>query len=278
MTESAYSDLDRPPLDAALLRRALVVPRSRWVDVEVRTETASTNAALAARAHEDPRSGLVLLAEYQWAGRGRLDRAWTAPPRSGITMSVLLRPVGVQVSRWPWIPLLSGLAVAAAVRDEARVEATLKWPNDVVVGDRKLAGVLVERVDTTTSRPAAVIGIGLNVSLRADELPTANATSLAIEAAATTDRTLLVKAVLRSLDGLMRWWEAAGGDPKDGLHAAYVDACSTLGRAVRIALPHGGSEVGEAVGIDSSGRLLVRTTRGQQAFGAGDVVHLLSDS
>src|SRR5262249_35818911 len=149
----------------------------------------------------------VLVAEHQTAGRGRLDRTWASPPRSGLTMSAAVRLDRVDGSRWPWIPLLAGLAVAAAVRSEAVLEATVKWPNDVVVGDRKLAGLLVERVESLTG-PLAVIGIGLNVTLRAAELPVPTATSIALEGGSTTDRSVLARAVLRNLDNLLQRWEA----------------------------------------------------------------------
>lgn len=189
-------------------------------------------------------------------------------------MSVLVRPYDVDVTRWPWIPLLTGLAVAAAMRREALVDAEVKWPNDVLVGGRKLAGVLVERVENPTERAAAVIGIGINVSLRRDELPVATATSLALEGSATTDRSLLAKAVLRALEGLLTQWQGVAGDPGVGLSAAYMEACGTLGRRVRVELPGGSAVEGDAVGIDGSGRLLLRSGGTEHAYGAGDVVHL----
>ncbi|MFY9916209.1 MAG: biotin--[acetyl-CoA-carboxylase] ligase [Nocardioidaceae bacterium] len=284
---SKYGDLDRPPLNVDVLRRALVVPGSMWTAIDLVESSPSTNGDLTRRAAESPdpdEDGVVLIAEHQTAGRGRLDRTWTSPPRSGLAMSVLVRPglhETVPAARWPWLPLLSGLAVAAALRKDAGVEAGLKWPNDVLVGDRKVAGLLVERVervDAGRGGAAAVIGIGLNVSLRPDELPVPSATSLAIENATTTDRSLLIRGVLRVLAALLKDWYAHRGDASAGLHTAYVDACTTLGRQVRLDRPDGGHESGEAVGVDETGRLLVRTPRGQVAFGAGDVVHLRTET
>jgi BirA family biotin operon repressor/biotin-[acetyl-CoA-carboxylase] ligase len=268
-----YSDLDRPPLHEQELRRALVTSGSTWSGVEVVSETESTNAVLRERADQADSTGQVVIAEHQTAGRGRLDRVWTAPPRSGITMSMLVRPDAVDASRWPWLPLIAGLAVAAAVRREGGIEAGLKWPNDVVVADRKLAGLLVERVETPSRTPAAVIGIGLNVTLRTDELPVENATSLALEGSISTDRSLLVRAVLRNLDGLLQQWIEVGGDAAQGLHASYSSACVTLGHEVEVTLPAGQVVSGEAVRIDAQGRLIVKTSDGETAFGAGDVVH-----
>jgi BirA family transcriptional regulator, biotin operon repressor / biotin---[acetyl-CoA-carboxylase] ligase len=268
-----YDDLSRPHLDEAGLARALTSDGSRWTEVRVVDALPSTNAALGQRAREDEQDGLVLLAEHQTAGRGRLDRTWTAPSRAGITMSALVRPQGVAVSRWPWISLVSGLAVAAAVQQVADVPARLKWPNDVVVEDRKLAGVLVERVEGP-GRAAAVIGIGLNVTTTRDELPTAQATSLRIEGASMIDRSTLVKAILRRLDGLLAEWEAGAGEPRAGLRGAYQGACTTLGRRVSVELPGGAALEGDAVRIDDFGRLVVRTGSGERAFGAGDVTHV----
>ncbi|MDX6296314.1 MAG: BirA family transcriptional regulator [Nocardioidaceae bacterium] len=268
-----YDDLDRPPLSESELTRALTLAGSRWTHVEVVNESPSTNARLAERAASDERDGLVLVAEHQTAGRGRLDRTWTTPPRAAITMSVLVRPVGVPMSRWPWISLLAGLAVAAAVRRVAGVEAGLKWPNDVVVDDRKLAGLLVERVEGGFG-PAAVIGVGLNVSTTRAELPTPYATSLTLEGATTTDRATLVKAILRRLDGLLAQWERRAGTPSVELRAAYRGACVTIGQRVRLEVYGRETVEGVAVGIDESGRLLVHTESGEVAFAAGDVVHV----
>lgn len=268
-----YDDLDRPPLGESELRTALTSAGSRWTQVDVVQESPSTNASLVERAASDGGDGLVLVAEHQTAGRGRLDRTWTTPPRAAITMSALVRPAGVPLSRWPWISLLSGLAVAAAVRQVADVGAMLKWPNDVVVDDRKLAGLLVERVEGAFG-PAAVIGVGLNVSTTRAELPTPYATSLALEGATTTDRPTLVKAILRRLDGLLAQWEGGAGRPSIELQNAYRAACATVGQQVRLEV-HGRETVdGVAVGIDESGRLLVHTESGEVAFAAGDVVHV----
>ncbi len=132
--------------------------------------------------------------------------------------------------------------------------------------------------DSGRGPAAAIIGIGLNVSLRADELPVPTATSLAIENASTTDRSLLARGVLRVLAGLLRDWYAHEGDASAGLHTAYVEACTTLGRRVRLERPDGAVETGEATGVDDTGRLLVRTAGGQVAFGAGDVVHLRAET
>ena len=156
---SAEARAGRPALDAGAVRQAVLTPGGLWQTVEVTAATGSTNADLLARAASGAPEGAVLAADEQRAGRGRLGRAWVSPPRAALTFSLLLRPQGVPPARRGWLPLLAGVAVTAAVRSVASVEARLKWPNDVLAGPAKLGGILAE-----ASGNAVVIGIGLNVS------------------------------------------------------------------------------------------------------------------
>ncbi|GAA5043725.1 BirA family biotin operon repressor/biotin-[acetyl-CoA-carboxylase] ligase [Thermocatellispora tengchongensis] len=274
MPDSPYTDLDRPPLSAAALTRALVRPGSLWSSITVVDSTGSTNADLARAVREGRVSeGAVLVAEAQTAGRGRLGRAWTAPPRASLTFSFVLRPT-VPPARQGWLALLTGVAAASAVRRVAEVDARLKWPNDLLVGERKLAGILAERVDD-----AVVVGIGLNVTLRADELPVPTATSLAIEEAASTDRDPLLRAVLREVERHYRDWSEHGGDPDtSGLRAAYLAGSATVGARVRVELPGDRALTGRATGIDPFGQLLVApddpAEGAERALSAGDVIHV----
>lgn len=269
-----WSDLDRPPLNAPALRRALVQPEGLWTSLDVVTTTGSTNSDLAARADELP-EGAVLVAEEQTSGRGRLDRSWTAPARSGLFLSVLLKP-DVPVHRWGWLPLLTGVAAATGLAKSAGVDISLKWPNDLLVSiggeERKTGGILAERA----GEDAIVVGLGVNVTLREDELPVPAAGSLLLADAVSTDRDTLLRAVLRSLGQWYGDWVRADGDPEaSGLQAAYTDGCATLGRRVRADLPGERMLEGEAVGLDGDGRLVVATEGGgTEAVGAGDIVHL----
>ena len=252
--QSPYDDLDRPPLRQAALQRALGPDGWR---LQVLQETGSTNAVVAERARAGEPEGLVVVAESQTAGRGRLDRTWVSPPRAGLTFSVLVRP-DLPADQWPWLPLWTGLAVATALRERAELDAVLKWPNDVLVAERKVCGVLAE----LPQPGAAVLGIGLNVTTRAGELPHDAAGSLALAGARTTDRDTVLRAVLRSLRAVL--------DDPTAAKAAYRERCSTLGRRVRVELPGGGSAEGVAEAVDDAGRLVVAGT----PYGAGDVVHL----
>ena len=274
---SRWSDLDRPPLNGTALRRALVREDGLWSDVRVVQRTGSTNSDLAALAVKgEAAEGTILIAEEQTAGRGRLDRSWTAPPRSGLFFSVLLRPAEVPVARWGWLTLLTGVAVATGLARAAGVDTALKWPNDLLVTvggeERKAGGILAERA----GEDGVVVGVGVNVTLRADELPVPQAGSLVLAGAAGTDRDPLLRAVLRSLEEWYGRWRAAGGDPAvAGLQEAYAAGCATLGRSVRAELPGGRALVGEAVAVDGDGRLVIATADGvQEPVGAGDIVHL----
>ncbi|MEU5000924.1 biotin--[acetyl-CoA-carboxylase] ligase [Streptomyces sp. NPDC021622] len=273
-----WSDLERPPLNAAALRRALVREGGLWTSLDVVPATGSTNTDLAARADELP-EGAVLVAEEQSSGRGRLDRRWSAPARSGLFFSVLLKPgAGVPVERWGWLPLLTGVAVATGLSRAAGVDTALKWPNDLLVTvggeERKAGGILAERAGTAGA--GVVVGVGINVTLRADELPVPGAGSLALAGAAATDRDPLLRAVLRSLDQWYSDWRDAGGDPAaSGLQETYAAGCATLGRKVRAELPGDRSITGEAVAVDGDGRLVLATGDGvQEPVGAGDIVHV----
>ncbi|MFJ9537693.1 biotin--[acetyl-CoA-carboxylase] ligase [Streptomyces sp. NPDC101225] len=275
--DSRWSDLDRPPLNANALRRGLVHEGGLWRDVEVVPSTGSTNSDLVALAEAGKAAeGSVLIAEEQTSGRGRLDREWTAPARSGLFFSVLLQPGEVPVARWGWLPLLTGVAVATGLSRSAGVDTALKWPNDLLVSiggeERKAGGILAERAGDG----GVVVGVGINVTLRETELPVPQAGSLALAGAVSTDRDPLLRAVLRALAEWYGRWREAGGDPAAcGLQETYAAGCATLGRVVRAELPGERAITGEAVAIDGDGRLVIATENGvQEPVGAGDIVHL----
>jgi BirA family transcriptional regulator, biotin operon repressor / biotin---[acetyl-CoA-carboxylase] ligase len=263
-------------IDLAELRQELIRPGGLWQKVDLVLETGSTNADLAERARHDEVSGTVLISDYQSAGRGRQGRSWTAPPGSGIAMSILVRPDGIDPSRWTWLSLLAGLAVSDGVRRAADLPAVLKWPNDVLIADRKVSGILSERVDTPQGA-ACVVGIGINVSLEEDQLPVPTATSLALAARElgqqAPSRTAVIATVLAAFELLYRRWDAQHGNDRS-LAAAYAERCETLGRPVRVLLSEDRRVEGIADRIDPDGRLVVRTAAGSSVYEAGDVLHL----
>jgi BirA family biotin operon repressor/biotin-[acetyl-CoA-carboxylase] ligase len=237
--------------------------------VEVVGEIGSTNAELVARAAADEAEGLVLVAEHQQAGRGRLDRIWTSPPRAGLTVSVLLRP-GVPAARRAWLSLLTGVALAEAVSEVTGVRASLKWPNDLLAADgAKLAGILAETAGT-----AVVVGVGLNVSTRRDELPDTG-TSLVLVAGTPIDRAAVLLGFLRAFERRYSRWVQALGDPvSSGLAQDYLAWCSTVGTTVTVTMPDGSALEGVAEAVDWDGRLVVRTAAGVVELASGDVQHV----
>jgi BirA family biotin operon repressor/biotin-[acetyl-CoA-carboxylase] ligase len=276
--------VNRPLLDAAALQASLQPP---WTQLTVVDETASTNADLIAQAGTAAAgiaqagtaaaggaagvvaAGVVLVAEHQTAGRGRLERGWTSPPRSGLTFSALVRPAS-PLATWGWLPLLAGVAVCDAVTATG-VKAALKWPNDLLVGDeqRKAAGILVQ-----VASDAAVIGIGLNVSTTSDELPVPTAASLATEGVS-VDRTALLAAILVELGRQYDRWQATRGDAWTcGLAADYHDRCATLEQNVLVTTADGGSFSGVASGIDTEGRLRISADGAEHVVAAGDIEHV----
>lgn len=259
----------RPSLDRARLAAGSDLVAD--VTVEVLDEAPSTNAVAVQRAQAGAAEGLVVLADHQSAGRGRLDRSWETPPRTAVTFSLLLRPTAPTRS-WPWLPLLTGYAVDKALKARG-LDAGVKWPNDVLIGERKVAGILVERIETPDG-PAAVIGVGLNTSMTEDELPVPHATSLAIESGEQPDRVEVFFEVLAAIRESYDAWQADGDLNGMRLAESYTKACVTVGQDVRVDLPEGSVLEGRAVDIDPTGQLVVRASDGDHHVGAGDVVHV----
>jgi BirA family biotin operon repressor/biotin-[acetyl-CoA-carboxylase] ligase len=257
-------------LDAQSLRDGLVGPDRQYRRLDVVEQTGSTNADLLARAAAgEDISGAVLIAEQQTAGRGRNGRAWSSPGAQ-LAMSVGVDARDVAPDAWGWLPLATGVAVVDAVAAVAGVEAGLKWPNDVLAQGRKLAGILTE---VAAGQRFIVVGIGLNVTLRADEVPDADATSLRELGVETPDRDQVVRVLLGELSTRLDAWRSAGG-PDAGLIADYRSRSVTIGATVRAMLPGGRDVVGVATAIDEQGRLHIDSDDGAVAVSAGDVVHL----
>jgi BirA family biotin operon repressor/biotin-[acetyl-CoA-carboxylase] ligase len=285
-------DTGRKPLQPGLLHERLVAsgPVHRLVVVE---RAGSTNTDLADALRADPAEWGdvgVLVTEHQVGGRGRSGRSWETPPAAALTFSIALRPPA-PAETVGWLPLLAGLAVTRAVRALSDVPATVKWPNDLMVDvpgaedlegwgtERKVGGILAELVPSGDG-PRVVVGIGLNVSQSAQELPVPSAVSLAGAGASgrpeALDRDDLLVAIVRELVGLVARWREAGGDVRaEGLADDVAAVCTTLGRTVRVELPGGTELRGAAVGLGADGALLVRDEAGEvRPVRAGDVRHV----
>ena len=261
----------RARLDVTAVRRDLVGPNLPFHRLDVVQTTGSTNADLLARhaAGEDI-DAAVLIAEHQSAGRGRNGRAWSTPPRSQIALSVGIAASGVPATAWGWVPLLTGIAVVDAVRSTTGLDAKLKWPNDVLVGERKLAGILAE---VAAPDPVIVLGLGLNVTMTAAEAPDPRATSLLMLGSTMLDRSALLGAVMAELSARIDRWRAARG-PDVLLVEDYRRLSSTLGTRVRAILPGDREIIGIATDLDESGQLSIDTGAQTVTVSAGDITHL----
>jgi BirA family transcriptional regulator, biotin operon repressor / biotin---[acetyl-CoA-carboxylase] ligase len=232
----------------------------RFGEVHWLAETDSTNRYLLDAAREGAPDGLVVVADHQHAGRGRLGRTWTAPPGASLLVSVLLRPELPPDDRH-LVVVAAAVAMARSVAATTGVVARVKWPNDLLVGDRKLAGILAE-----AAGDALVVGIGVN--LEWPEIPAeleGIATAANLEGGRPTTREQLLGAFLVE-------YAACLADLPE-TRRAYRSLLGTVGRRVRVERADS-TLVGTATGIDDAGRLLVESDGTVHAITAGDVVHL----
>lgn len=253
--------------DPGYPRAAAVSPR-----LQVTARTGSTNAdVVVASADVQAWPHLsVLLTTDQSAGRGRLDRSWTAAPGTALAVSVVLRVADVPLSARGWIPLVAGAAMTRAVAAQVRGDGhsvSLKWPNDVMIDGMKICGILAE---VTPDPDTIVVGAGVNTTMAAADLPVATAISFAALGIECDDDALLAD-YLTALEEQVAALASSGGDAsKSGVHGEVEALCGTVGREVSVALPDGSTLAGTAERIDVDGRLVVDG----RAVSAGDVVHV----
>lgn len=284
MPDPRAADLRAPAVLAAL--QELGAGR-----IDVLDEVGSTNEHLTAAVTRQARGAeparpwtdlSLVLTGHQSAGRGRLDRVWTTEPGTALTFSVLLRPAdgrgrAVPTQYFPWLTLLMAAAVVEALEHLAGAGARIKWPNDVLVDGRKLAGLLAGLVLDPHRPPAVVLGTGINVSQ--EELPVATATSVRRATGHDVGRADVLEAVLGAFVPLYRQFcadPAGATGPGGPLRRLVTERTETLGRSVRAELPGGHDPVtGTAVGLGQHGGLLLRDGAGaEHEVTAGDVVHL----
>ena len=248
----------RTPLDEAEIN-SRVTPYWRVSVVEL---TGSTqNDLLQLVESKNALDGQVIATEFQSNGRGRLDRTFQAPAQSALLFSFYIKPRN-QRSDWGFIPLIAGLSLVRAITTiDTAMNVSLKWPNDLIINEKKCAGIIAQ-----TTNEGIVIGIGLNVSMTPNELPVSTATSLAIEGSTITDRNLLLSHLLNTFAELFEAWEE-GSELLD----EYASASSTIGKKVRIELPGGENLEATVARISHTGELVLDDGR---HVSAGDVIHL----
>ena len=258
------------------LRRLLA--GSPWAELDVRDTVDSTNL----EARRRPTVWRVVAAGHQGAGRGRLARRWDSPAGRSLSVSCVL-PVPVDRPQdWAWLPLLTAVAVRAALVDVAGVAAAVKWPNDVLArpgavadgGWGKVAGILAEVIPPggPGGPSLAVVGVGVNLGQAREELPVPTATSLALCGAGEVGVEALLARYLHELAGVVADWQA-GGPALGAARAAYRGVCATVGAPVRVQLPDGTAVRGVAGAVDDAGRLVLRHAGGTSRYAVGDVEH-----
>jgi BirA family transcriptional regulator, biotin operon repressor / biotin---[acetyl-CoA-carboxylase] ligase len=222
--------------------------------------TPSTNDEAWALYTQGAPEGTVFLAEEQTLGRGRFGRRWLCPRRSGVLMSVLLQP-GPDPARSSALTVMGAVAAVEVLNDRFRLPAMIKWPNDIVVGGRKLGGVLVESRTRARRGSAFVLGIGLNVNATQRQLPPElldMATSVRIVTRHKADRILLAREVLRRLD---RWYDDVRQGRYDALSQEWYRYSATLGE--RVVLEEDGRRfAGRVIEHSIEAGLILRLDRG----------------
>jgi BirA family biotin operon repressor/biotin-[acetyl-CoA-carboxylase] ligase len=265
------------------VKAALITAANPWQVIDVRAVVDSTNL----EALRDPLPWRVVVADFQSTGRGRLARQWEAPAGTSIAVSAVVPVPAGSAGHLGWLPLLSGMAMRAALSEVAGVASGLKWPNDVLTrevaeGDPdeiamgegapwlKISGVLCEMVP---GGELVVIGAGANITQERSELPVETATSLALCGAGDVRREDVIAGYLGQLADLHRTW-AGGGAGLEALRTQYRSWCLTIGLEVDVHQPDGLVARGIATGVDDTGRLIVTDGARSRAHAAGDVVHV----
>ena len=249
---------------AALRESELRAELSPYWRVSVVDVTGSTQTDLAASVHSNTANdGEVLFANYQSAGRGRLGREFIAAPSSALLFS-LYKKVKRPRAEWNFLALLASLSISEALTHiDASQETKVKWPNDILLNEKKIAGLLSQ-----ATADGVIIGVGLNVSMRDDELPVQTASSLLLEGFTEVDRTKIAKRILQVFEKNFSLWEMQGSAP---FILSYERLCSSLHQQIQIILPSGDSKAAVATGISSLGELLLSDGT---LVNSADIVHL----
>jgi BirA family biotin operon repressor/biotin-[acetyl-CoA-carboxylase] ligase len=242
--------------------------------VQVVETTDSTNADVVAAVVADPAGWphlSLLVTDDQRAGRGRLDRTWTAPAGTALAVSVVVDAAMIPPAQRGWIPLAAGAAMTRAVRHQLTghgATAELKWPNDVLVDGGKICGILAEVVPGDVD--TVVVGAGVNTRMSRADLPVATATSFAAVGVECDDDRLLSDFV----DDFGKTLARLAHDDVERVHREIEKLCATVGREVTVALPDGSTLQGTAARLDADGRLVVEAGTIESVVSAGDVVHV----
>jgi len=252
------TDAPRAPLD----RKRISDEISQYWRVSVVDITGSTQDDLMQLVSSNQAlAKSVIASEYQSAGRGRLDRTFDAASMSALTFSMYIEPK-VDKAEWSFLTLLAALSVREALASlDYSSQVTVKWPNDLMIGEKKCAGVIAQ-----ATAKGVIIGIGINVGMNESELPVPTATSLAIENFQVLDRNIILGAILNHFEVNLQIWELG-----KSFIAEYKEASSTIGADVEVLLPAGVSIKSKAIGVSDTGELILESG---EVVTVGDVIHL----
>jgi BirA family biotin operon repressor/biotin-[acetyl-CoA-carboxylase] ligase len=249
---------------AALRESELHAELSPYWRVSVVDVTGSTQVDLAESIHAHTAvDGEVLVANFQSAGKGRLDREFIAAPSTALLFSFYKRVVRPR-AEWNFIALLTALSITEALADlDSTVNLRIKWPNDILINEKKIAGLLCQ-----ADKDGVIVGVGLNVSMQENELPVATATSLYLESFLELDRNDILKRILKSFEENFQIWNNKGSAP---FISKFEDLCSSLNRDIQIIGPSGESRAAIATGISILGELILSDGK---HVNSADVLHL----
>jgi BirA family transcriptional regulator, biotin operon repressor / biotin---[acetyl-CoA-carboxylase] ligase len=265
-----------PPLTRDTIHSTL---STTWLGrrIELFDSLPSTNREAVQLAQAEVEHGTVVVADSQTAGRGRLSRTWFSPPGANLYCSIILRTArpSERLTEWlSWLPLISALAAAEAIEQVSSIHVSVKWPNDLLISERKVGGILCESGTRIRSDPFQIIGIGINVNVDHDDWPTElrdSATSIWQERKIVVDRNRLLAQLLLEFEQCLDELVVHG---TDRIVLAYYQRCSTIGHMVRATLGNGDIVVGLAEGIGQDGSLRVRPQAAQPGSGTPEMVHL----
>lgn len=251
------SQAPRAPLNKSIIAAKI----SQYWRVSVVDLTASTQNDLAELVNSSvAKSGELIAAEFQSAGRGRLDRTFEAPPASALLFSFFLQPKRDR-SEWSFISFLAAIAMHEVISEGLQENTTLKWPNDILIGEKKVAGLLAQQVGH-----GVIVGIGLNVAMSEAELPVPTATSLAVAGSKKLNRNELLSQFLNCFENIFKRWDSGVNFLEN-----YREISSTIGQEVRVEVSGRDPLEGRAVAISAQGSLIL--SDGFEV-NVGDVVHL----
>ena len=257
------------PLSAEKIKKNLT-PLRVGSEILVFDALDSTNDLAKQYLEKDAAEGLVLIAESQTGGRGRMGRSWLSLPGVGLYLSVILKPK-IQPQRMPQLPLLAGLATTLAVNEFTRRKTRLKWPNDVLLNGRKLCGILCEYYLASSGEAGVVVGIGINVNHSPQDFPDdlkSSATSLLIETGNPVDRLALVRALIVNLD---QQYTAFLDNGEQAVIEKWLQNSDMAGKQITVTQGKSSTR-GIALGLDPQGRLLMLSEKGVElAFDSGEV-------